>query len=54
MVAKPNPVVNLRLLSHPINWLFVWAVLALGLIAYKVVHDAIMSASAAATSIAPD
>lgn len=32
-------VVNLRLLSHPVNWVVVWIVLALALIGYGAIHD---------------
>lgn len=31
--------VNLRLMSHPINWVFVWIVLALASMAWKQIHD---------------
>lgn len=44
---------NLRLMSHPVNWLFVGAVLALFTIAYHQAHLAI-SSNAAAGSIQPD
>ena len=48
-----NNLVNLKFLSHPINWLVVWVVLALAMIAYGVLHDGIIANSADA-SIAPD
>lgn len=36
-------VVNVRLLSHPFNWVIVWITLALAAIAYGVIHDAVVS-----------
>jgi hypothetical protein len=32
-------ILNLRLMSHPFNWLFVWIVLALFSIAYTIIHN---------------
>lgn len=31
-------IVNLRLLTHPVNWLIVWTVLLFGAFAWHVVH----------------
>jgi hypothetical protein len=45
--------VNLKLLSHPVNWAFVLVTLLLASIAYKVIHDAVTS-SDGSPSIAPD
>jgi hypothetical protein len=45
--------INLRLMSHPLNWLFVWVVLAIVTMAYTHIHDHIVATSADA-SIAPD
>ena len=45
-----DSVVNLRLLSHPINWVFVWVTLALACMAWTAVHNAWQ----AQTSISPD
>jgi len=44
---------NLRLMSHPMNWAFVWVTLALAALAYTAIHNAVAS-NAAAGSIAPD
>jgi hypothetical protein len=41
MAALPDgvdAVVNVKLLSHPVNWLIVWVVLLFGGIAYTMVH----------------
>lgn len=32
-------ILNLRLMSHPVNWLLVWIVVALALIAFGAIHD---------------
>ena len=45
--------INVRLLSHPVNWAFVWATLLLVAIAYKTAHDA-WCQNNANNSIAPD
>jgi len=45
--------VNLRLLSHPFNWIFVWITLALAMMAYGMIHDHIVKSSPDA-SISPD
>lgn len=42
-------VINLKLLSHPANWLIVWTVILFGGVAWKLVHDHL---SAPATPIA--
>lgn len=37
-----NPVdniINLRLLSHPLNWIIVWTVLAFAGFAYTLIHE---------------
>jgi hypothetical protein len=31
--------VNVRLLSHPVNWFVVWTVLAFGLFAWHFIHQ---------------
>jgi hypothetical protein len=36
-------ILNLRLLGHPLNWVIVWAILALMLVGYGLVHDALAS-----------
>lgn len=46
-------IINTRLLSHPINWLFVWIVAALAAMAYGIVHDRVTQ-DAADRSIIPD
>lgn len=43
---------NLKLLGHPLNWVFVWIILALAGMAFHLVHDAIMHPADA--SISPD
>lgn len=45
-------IINLRLLSHPFNWAFVWITLALAALAYNVIFDHYMQT--ANNSIAPD
>ena len=45
--------VNLRLLSHSLNWAIVWVTLALASLAYTIVHNA-MNESAVNSSVAPD
>lgn len=40
--------VNLRLLSHPVNWVVVWIVLALALIGYGAIHDGLARNTSAA------
>lgn len=46
-------VINTRLLAHPVNWAFVWVMLLLAAIAYKVIHDAVVKPNGG-ESIAPD
>lgn len=46
-----NGVVNFRLLAHPLNWLFVWVVLALATLAF---HEITQGVKPNANSIAPD
>lgn len=45
--------VNLRLMSHPFNWAFVWITLAITAFAYKLVHDAITASPDEETSAGP-
>ena len=45
--------VNLRLLSHPLNWIFVWVILALAAMAWTHIHNA-ANESAVNSSLAPD
>jgi cell division protein FtsW (lipid II flippase) len=33
-------IVNLRLLSHPVNWLVVWTVLILAGMGFMLIHEA--------------
>lgn len=40
-------IVNVRLLSHPVNWLFVWVTLALTAMGYQVIHDHWMAGKSA-------
>ena len=45
--------VNWRLLSHPLNWGFVWVVLALAVMAYTLLHNAVTGASGGPFSTLP-
>jgi hypothetical protein len=36
--------INVRLLSHPVNWLVVWTVLLFGLFAWHFIHQRISAA----------
>ena len=40
-------VINLRLLSHPVNWLVVWSVLLFAGFAYVHIHDALFVTTSA-------
>lgn len=44
---------NVKLLSHPVNWGIVWVTLIIAGFGYSLLHDAIMG-NAANNSIAPD
>lgn len=41
-------IINVKLLTHPINWLIVWVVLLFAGFAWHVVHNAIQGNPAAA------
>lgn len=47
-------VVNTRLLAHPVNWLFVWATLALAALGYQQIHDRWMAGKADPNELSPD
>lgn len=34
-----DQVINLRMLSHPVNWLIVWTVLGFAGFAYALIHE---------------
>jgi len=36
-----DDVLNLKLLSHPVNWLIVWTVLIFGAVAFSFVHKSV-------------
>lgn len=36
-----DEIVNVKLLSHPVNWVIVWVVLMFGGLAYSLLHKAI-------------
>lgn len=51
--ARKFELVNLRLMAHPLNWLFVWAVLALAILAFHFIATAVKP-SENSNSISPD
>lgn len=36
-----DQIVNVKLLSHPVNWLIVWVVLLFGAVAFSFVHKSV-------------
>lgn len=42
-----DEIVNLKLLSHPVNWAIVWVVLLFGAVAFSFVHKVVTVAPAA-------
>jgi hypothetical protein len=48
-MIKTENVINLRLLSHPVNWFVVWTVLLFGGIAWHLIRSGATTVPAAST-----